>query len=147
MAKKQTWVGVIAEELSAVRSRPRDLRKFGMTMCVAIAVLGAFFLWRGKGEPVWFFGIAAAFLVLGLVVPVALRPVQKVWMAFAIALGWVMTRVILVLLFYVGITPIAFIARVVGKKFLDLGFEPDRDSYWIERPKPTAGKERYQRQF
>ncbi len=147
LAKKQTWAGVIADELAGVRSGPRDLRKFGITMCVAIAVLGALFLWRGKGDVRWFFGIAAAFLVLGLAVPVALRPVQKVWMAFAIALGWVMTRVILVLVFYIGITPIAFIARLVGKRFLDLGFEPDRESYWVERPEPERDKERYLSQF
>lgn len=147
MAKKQTWASVVAEELAAVRSRPRDLRKFGITMCVAIAVLGALFLWRGKGSPAWFFGIAGLFLVLGLAVPVALRPVQKAWMAFAIALGWVMTRVILVVLFYLGVTPVGLIARVVGKKFIDLGFEPERDSYWIKRPAPTRGKERYLSQF
>ncbi len=147
MAKQQTWAGVIAEELAGVRSGRRDLRKFGITMFVAIAALGALFLWRGRGDVRWFFGIAAAFLVLGLAAPAALRPVQRIWMAFAISFGWVMTRVILVIVFYIGITPIAFIARLVGKRFLDLGFEPDRDSYWVERPEPTRDKERYHSQF
>ncbi len=147
MAKKQSWGRVIAEELASVRSGRRDLRKFGITMCVAIAVLGALFLWRGKGDPAWFFGIAAAFLVLGLAVPTVLRPVQKAWMAFAIVLGWFMTRVILIIVFYVGVTSVAVIARIVRKRFLDLGFEPDRDSYWIERPKPADGRERYRSQF
>ncbi|MFH1502030.1 MAG: SxtJ family membrane protein [Candidatus Eisenbacteria bacterium] len=147
MAKKRSWGSLILEELRAVKSGKRDLRKFGITMCVAIAVLGALFLWRGRGEPMWFFGIAAAFLLLGLVAPVVLRPVQKVWMAFALVLGWVMTRVILTIVFYIGVTPIAFIARIVGKKFLDLGFEPDRESYWVKRPEPTTGRERYLNQF
>ncbi len=147
MAKKQTWLGVIAGELKAVRSEPRDLRKFGITMAVAIAVLGGLLLWRGHWQPAYFFWVAGAFLVLALVAPVVLRPIQRAWMAFAIVLGWVMTRVILVVLFYVGITPIALIARLVGKRFLDLGFEPGRASYWIKRPAPDRGKERYQSQF
>ena len=81
------------------------------------------------------------------VTDVVLRPIQRAWMAFAIVLGWVMTRVILVVLFYVGITPIALIARLVGKRFLDLRFEPARASYWIPRPAPDRGKERYKSQF
>jgi hypothetical protein len=147
LAKKPTWRSVIAEELRAVRSGPSDLRKFGITMAVGLGILGAIFLWRGKGEPMVFFGLAALFLVLGLALPVVLRPVQRAWMAFAIVLGWVMTRVILVVLFFVGVTPVALIARLVGKRFLALGFEPDRSSYWERREKPDRGMERYESQF
>jgi hypothetical protein len=138
---------VIAAELAAVKSDARELRKFGITMAVAFAVLGGLLLWRGHWQPKYFFWVAGAFLVLGLAVPVVLRPVQRAWMAFAIVLGWVMTRVILVVLYYVGITPIALIARLVGKRFLDLRFEPTRASYWITRPAPDRGKERYKSQF
>ena len=147
MAGKQTWGSVIAEELAAVRSGTRDLRKFGITMAVAVAALGALFLWRGKGEPAWFFWVAAAFLVSGLAFPIVLRPVQKLWMALAIVLGWLMTRVILAVVFYVGMTPIAAIARLVRKRFLDLGFEPSRETYWVRRPEPDRDKERYLSQF
>ena len=147
MAKKQTWGNVIAEELRTVRSGRGDLRKFGITMAVALAALGGLFLWRGKGGTTYFFGLAGAFLVLGLAIPAVLRPVQKAWMAFAVVLGWVMTRVILVVLFYVGVTPVALIARIVGKRFLGLGFEPDKPSYWVRRPEPDRGRERYESQF
>jgi len=147
LAKKQSWASVIADELSSIRSGRGDLRKFGITMAVAIAALGGLFLWRGREEAEWLFWVAVGFLVLGVAVPVALRPVQKIWMAFAVTLGWVMTRVILVIVFYIGVTPIALIARLVGKRFLDLGFEPERESYWVPFPKPDRGKERYLSQF
>lgn len=147
MARKQTWGSVIAEELRAVKSGRGDLRKFGITMTVGLAVIGALFLWRDKGEPMIFFGVAALFLVLGLALPVALRPIQRAWMAFAIVLGWVMTRVILVVLFYIGITSVALIARIARKRFLALGFEPASESYWERREKPERGNERYESQF
>lgn len=147
MAKRQTWGSLIADELRTVKSGGSDLRKFGITMAVGLGVIGALFLWRGKGEPMIFFGLAALFLILGLALPVVLRPVQRAWMAFAIVLGWVMTRVILVVLFYVGITPVAIIARIVGKRFLALGFEPAKASYWDRREKPDRGSERYESQF
>jgi hypothetical protein len=147
LAKKQTWGSVITDELRAVKSGRGELRKFGITMAVGLAAIGGLFLWRDKGEPMVFFVLAGLFLFFGLVLPVALRPVQRGWMAFAIVLGWVMTRVILVVLFFVGVTPVALIARIVGKRFLSLGFEPERASYWEHREKSDRGKERYESQF
>jgi hypothetical protein len=148
VAKKQTWGGVIREELAAVKSGRHDLRKFGVTMAIAFVVLGFLFLWRDKGTvAVVLFVLAALFLLFGAAVPTALRPIQKGWMAFAIVLGWLMTRVILVIVFFVGITPIALIARLSGKRFLELGFDAKATTYWHRRPAPDRGKERYESQF
>jgi len=147
VVKTKGWFATIAEEIRAVRTDRASLRKFGVTMAVALAVLGAIFLWRGKGGGVWFFSVAAVLLGSALVAPVLLKPVQRVWMSFAIVLGWVMTRVILIVLFYVGVTSVALVARLFGKRFLKLGFERDRASYWERKPKPTRGVERYESQF
>jgi hypothetical protein len=147
VARREGFLSVIAAELRGIKSGRRDLRKFGVTMGVAVAALGGLFLWRGRGEPLAFFLVAAGFLVFALALPAALRPVQRAWMAFAVVLGWMMTRVILAVVFYVGVTPIALIARLVGKRFLELGFEPERRSYWERRPAPDRGRERYLNQF
>lgn len=147
MAKNPGWISVIAEEVRAVKDDPASLRKFGLTMGVAFAVFGGLFFWRGKPVAPWLFLIAAAFLLLGAVAPRALRPVQRAWMTLAIVLGWLMTRVLLVLVFYIGLTPVALIARLVRKRFLDLQFEPDRESYWEKRKAHDRGRERYESQF
>ena len=63
MARTQTWGSVIAEELHAVQSGRGDLRKFGITMAVGLGLLGALFLWRGKGAPMVFFVLAAAWRI------------------------------------------------------------------------------------
>jgi len=147
VAGRERWTSVVADELAAVGSGRAELRRFGLTMAVALVAFGALFLWRGRGGAVCLLAGGALFLLAALAVPRALRPIQRGWMAFAIALGWVMTRVILVALFYAGITPIALVARLVGKRFLALGFEPERETYWERRPPPTEGRERYERQF
>jgi hypothetical protein len=147
LAKNPSWISVIAEEVKAVRTDRGHLRKFGLTMGVAFAVFGGLFLWRGHMVAPYLFMLAAAFLLLAPLAPKALRPVQTVWMTLATVLGWVMTRVLLSLVFFIGITPLAFLARVVGKRFLDLKFEPDRESYWEKREPPTEGMERYESQF
>ncbi len=147
LGRKQTWGSVIADELRAVKSGRGDLRKFGITMAVGLAAIGGLFLWRGRGEPMVFFVLAALFLIVGLALPAALRPIQRGWMAFAIVIGWVMTRVVLVVVFFVGVTSVALIARIVGKRFLSLGFEPARTSYWERREKSERGRKRYESQF
>jgi hypothetical protein len=148
LAKQANWFTVIAEEVRAVKGDPSQLRKFGLTMGIALAAFGGLFLWRGEqGVAPWLFLIAAAFLILAALLPKALRPVQKVWMTLAIVLGWFMTRLLLTIIFFIGITPIALIAKLVRKRFLDLGFEPDRESYWEKREPHDRGMERYESQF
>ena len=147
MAKKPSWIAVVAEEVRAVRSDPGHLRKFGLTMGIALAIFGALFFWRDRAIAPYLFILGAAFLLLAAVAPRALKPVQKVWMTLAVALGWVMTRVLLTITFFIGVTPIALIAKLVGKRFLDHGFEPDRESYWEKREPQTRGMERYESQF
>jgi hypothetical protein len=58
-----------------------------------------------------------------------------------------MTRVLLIIVFYIGITPVALIARLSGKRFLKLEFDPDAESYWEKREPHERGKERYESQF
>jgi len=147
LAKNPSWITVIAEEVKAIKTDPGHLRKFGLTMGVALAIFGGLFFWRDHTAAPYLFILAAAFLLLAALAPKALKPVQTVWMTLAIVLGWVMTRVLLIIVFFVGITPIAFIARVVRKRFLALRFEPDRESYWEKREPETRGMERYESQF
>lgn len=147
MAKQQGWFALIAEEVRGIKDDPRSLRKFGLTMGICLAVLGGLFLWRDRAVGPYFLVAGAIFLLFALAAPRALRQVQKVWMTFAIMLGWLMTRVLLVLVFFIGVTPIALIAKISGKRFLELQFEPDKQSYWEKREKPTMGRERYERQF
>ena len=147
MAKNPSWIAVIAEEVKAIKSDPAHLRKFGLTMGAAFAIFGGLFFWHDRAIAPYLFILAAAFLLLAALAPRVLKPVQNVWMTLAVVLGWVMTRVLLIIVFFIGVTPIAFIARVVRKRFLNLRFEPDRESYWEKRKPETRGMERYESQF
>ncbi len=138
---------MIVEEIKNIKSRKKDLRKFGITVGLVFTLLGALLLWRQKAYYYWLFIAAATFLVPGLLVPVLLRPLHKVWMTVAIVLGWIMTRIILTVLFYLVITPIGLLGRLFGKSFLDLKFDNNAESYWIPRKKAEFVKEAYEKQF
>ena len=67
-------------------------------------------------------------------------------MTFAVIIGWIMTRIILAILFFFIITAIGALARLFGKDFLNL--KPDnRDSFWNMRNRDRELNQDYEKQF
>ncbi len=108
----------------------RELRKFGVVMAAPLTILGGLALWRGRPWGPWALGLAGLFLLLALLLPRALAPIEKGWMAFAKVLGVVMTYVILTLTYYLVITPVGLALRALGKDLLGLKPAPDGGSFW-----------------
>ena len=123
------------DEIKAIKSGSKELREFGLVMAVAFFLLG--FLKN------YFLIPAVIFLVLGLYLHKILMPIQKVWMTFAVCMGWVMTRVILSVLFFGVVTPISFIMRVSGNRPLKLNEVAVSQSFWVLR----AYQPSYDKQF
>jgi hypothetical protein len=113
-----------------------SLRKFGVVVGGAfLALFSILFIVHGRISSVmWIFGLAGAILIgTALVSPRLLRIPRWYWMGFAISLGWIVSRFLMVILFFLAITPMALIARIVRKTFLDIRFRDQADSYWIPR--------------
>jgi hypothetical protein len=138
---------MVLEKTGGAEKQRRELRKFGLTLGAAFAILGVLLLWRGRGYYIGFLIAAAAFLASGVLMPNALRPVRRIWMAAAEAMGWFMTRVILTILFFVAVTPVGLLGRLFGQRFLDRGTDDSASTYWIERKSPARPGEDYERQF
>ena len=137
---------MLLNEIKNIKSGKTELRKFGITLGVFFTLIAGLFLWRNKPHYIYLFGLSAFFLFFGLFFPIVLKPIQKIWMAFALIMGSIMTRVILSVLFYLVITPISLLSRLSGKDFLDLKFDKSASSYWIAR-KATFNKTNYENQF
>lgn len=75
-----------------------------------------------------------------------LKAFYNVWMKFAHALGWVNTKIILSIVYFLIFTPIALFFRLIGKDPMDRRFE-SVDSYWIKRETKVFDQEDYRRQF
>ena len=144
---RETGNQTASETGSQNRRRRRELRNFGITIACALAAFGTLALWRGKGIFPYLYLASGVFLFFGLVLPLRLRQVHRVWMTLSLAMGWFMTRVILTILFFVVFTPIGVVARLLGKRFLDLGTDRSQDSYWIPREPKEFIKSDYERQF
>ena len=133
-------------ELNTIKSSKKDLKNFGFTMGVIITIIGVFLLVRGKNLFIYFFCIGSILIILGGIIPVLLRPFYKAWMTFAVIIGWIMTRMILSVLFFSIITIIGIFARLLGKDFLNLKSESN-ESYWNIRNKEHELNQDYEKQF
>ncbi len=117
-------------------------RNFGLVVGGVFAALGGWWLWRGKFPSLAPFalGLGAALVLLGLVYPRALVIPNRLWMGLAEALSFVMTRVILAIIFFLIVVPIGLLRRAMGGD--PLGRRATRsESYW--KPYPRASDARH----
>ena len=135
------------EDIRNIRSEKSDLRKFGITIGIILVMIAGFFFWKEKESFQIFLTVGAVLCIFGVVIPVILKPIYWIWMIFATILGWIMTRIILSILFYVILTPIGLIPRLFGKQFLELKWNRTNRTYWNYRSGDVIEKEKYEQQF
>ncbi len=138
---------MVIAEIKKIESNPKKLREFGLVVGGVFCVLGGLLLWRGRPSSPYFFAPGIFLVITGAVIPTILKPLQKAWMTLAILMGWVMTRVLLSVLFYLAVTPIGWILRLTGKDILDQKLEPQKSSYWKIRPQTPRVPSDYEKQF
>ena len=89
-------------------------------MAVALFAISSLFFLRQKfSAAVNSMVVSCVFFIAGLVFPVVLKPAYIVWMRFAFILGWINTRVILVILFYLIFTPIGWVMKLLRIDLLE----------------------------
>jgi len=124
-----------------------EVRKFGLLFGGMCALAAGYCFWRGNILAGWFTGSAVFFAVTGLFFEPVLRPIHTAWMAFARALAWVNTRLLLGVFFYMVLTPLGVVMRLLGKDFLDERIDRSSKSYWITREPAPLDKARCERLF
>ena len=124
-----------------------ELRRFGFIVAIPLALLASLYAWWGHTAiPLLLAGAAVTLAGLALAAPTVLGPVERGWMVLAHGLAWVNTRVLLSLIYYLVITPIGLMMRLVGRDPMDrrLG---DRESYWVTRPQRSTDRRAMEHQF
>ncbi len=135
---------------SEIKKIPMDrkaLRNFGLLMACVLLITGGFLWWRSAATGSYVLGAAVLFAVISFAAPISLKAPYRVWMIFALILGWVMTRVILTLVYYLVLTPIGIAGRLFGEQFLHLKRSEESATYWVRRDGPARKKSDYERQF
>ena len=86
---------------------------------------------------VWSVIISLIFLVLGLLNSKILTPLNKLWFKFGIFLGKIISPIIMGIIFFLVVTPIGLLMRLLGKDLINLKYNNNK-SYWIEKKGPKS---------
>jgi hypothetical protein len=135
------------DEIKSLSTKTRDLRKFGLLVGGVFLVLGGLTLWRQKPIAPWLLTPGVILFFLGLILPRSLKLIYIGWMAMAFALGLIVSSILLTIFYYVVVTPIGLVARLVGKDFLSLKLDSKAQSYWVPRDKTVHTAANYEQQF
>ena len=125
----------------------KELRKFGLIFAVFFLLFFGFlipWIWD-KPSPQWAWIVSGVFAVTGLVLPAALGPVYRLWMKIGHALGWINTRIILGLVFFVMFAPIALLFKLIGRDSMERRLDDSMPSY--RKPSHHLPRERMEKPF
>jgi large-conductance mechanosensitive channel len=107
-------------------------RSFGIVFFIVFLLI-AFYPLINQGDiRIWSVLISLLFLILGIINSKILTPLNKVWFKFGIFLGKIISPIIMGIIFFLVVTPIAFLMRMLNKDLLNLKFNK-KSSYWIEK--------------
>ena len=125
----------------------RQLVTFGVMMAAALAVLAAVRIWRRGLDEVAVSAliVAGLFALTAMLTPTTLAPVYRWWMRLAEILGWINTRIILVIIFFLMVTPLGLLMRLFRRNPLESAGKDG--SHWTEPPRSSYGDRHYEKQF
>ena len=112
-------------------------RSFGIVFFIVFLLIAFYPLIYDGDIKIWSLILSLIFLILGLVDSKILTPLNKVWYHFGIFLGKIISPFIMGIIFFLVVTPIALLMRLLGKDVLNLKYNKNK-SYWIEKKGPKS---------
>ena len=122
-------------------------RTFGLVFFVLFVLVGLLPILHGNPVRIWSLATSAVFLVLALLAPKVLRPLNRLWMQFGLLLHHIVSPIALGVVFYLTVVPIGLWMRLVGKDPLQLSFDENATTYWVSRTPPGPDAKSMNNQF
>ena len=112
-------------------------RSFGIVFFIVFLLIALYPLTYSQDIRIWSVIISIIFLVLGLFNSKILTPLNKLWFKFGIFLGKIISPIIMGIIFFLVVTPIGLLMRLLGKDLINLKYNNNK-SYWIEKNGPKS---------
>ena len=112
-------------------------KSFGIVFFVVFLLISLYPLLNNESIRFWSLIISIIFLVLSIFNSSLLSPLNKLWFKFGILLGKIISPIIMSIIYFLVVTPIGLIMRLLGKDVLNLKYN-DHKSYWIEKTGPKS---------
>ena len=125
----------------------KQLREFGLVFAAGLVIMfGLLLPWlAGRPWPLWPWITAAVFVTLALAFPQVLRPLNALWLKIGHVLGWVNTRIILGVVYFVVFLPVGLMLRVLHKDPMRRNIDASAASYRV--PSKSAPIQQMERPF
>ena len=125
----------------------KEWRNFGIGLSVILAIIATIQLYFDNKIYLYLYLSALIILFFSFVLPIVIKPIFILFSYIGFGMGWVMTRVILSLLFYLLFTPLGLMLRLFGKQFLDIKFKDGKESHWIDVADENHNPQNYENQY
>ena len=112
-------------------------RSFGIVFFIVFLLISTYPLINDESVRIWSLVVSLIFLILGIINSNILSPLNKLWFKFGIFLGKIISPIIMGIIFFLVVTPIGLIMRLIGKDVLNLKYS-NHKSYWIEKTGPKS---------
>ena len=112
-------------------------RSFGVVFFIVFLLIALYPLLNNNEVRLWSLIISVLFLILGILNSKILSPLNKIWFKFGLILGKIISPIIMGIIFFLVVTPIGFIMKLLGKDLINLKFN-NKKSYWIEKSGPKS---------
>ena len=112
-------------------------RSFGIVFFTVFLIIATYPLINNGEIRIWSLILSLVFLILGLLNSKILYPLNKIWFKFGLLLGKIVSPLVMVIIFFLVVTPIGLFMRILNKDLLNLKFNKSK-SYWIEKNEPKS---------
>ena len=112
-------------------------RSFGIVFFIVFLLIAIYPLLSGGSVKLWSLAIATIFFILGIINSSLLSPLNKIWFKFGLLLGKFISPLVMGLIFFLVVTPIALLMKLLKKDLLNLKFNKD-NTYWIVKSGPKS---------
>ena len=112
-------------------------RSFGIVFFIVFLLIALYPILKGNDLRIWSLLISSIFLILGLINSKILTPLNKLWFKFGLLLGKFISPLIMGIIFFVVVTPIGIIMRLLKKDLLNLKYNK-KETYWINKSGPKS---------
>ena len=110
-------------------------RSFGLLFFIVFIAVGLWPVTKGEAANIYLILTSLFFLIFGLINSKILSPFNKTWIKLGEILGLIIAPIIMALVYFIILTPISLIVRMLGKDLLGLKFLKKQDTYWTKRKK------------
>ena len=122
-------------------------RTFGLVFAAFFFLIALFPLLQGGLIYRWAIFVSSIFLILALLTPALLRPLNRLWARFGIILHSLVSPIVLGIIFFIVVTPTGLLTRLFGMDSLRLRKNSSIVTYWINRDPPGPASNSFDRQF